>query len=208
MAFTVDPVRLPVNVERGAVWGPMFKTTLLFGDNAVETPIQNWAQCRYSGTLSYGMMNQTDYDEVRRFFMARRGMARGFLFKDWTDYTMVRQQIGTGDGTEDTYLLTKLYADSVNAYIRIITRPVRTTTDTLKVWVDGVLKTVVSDYQHTPEGGLVFTTPPSNGAVLEASCDFDNACRFDQDQLNMQIAWSGAASIENFRIIELNDRNS
>ena len=39
------------------------------------------------------------------FFHARRGRAYGFRLKDFSDFTMAEQSIGTGDGSTATFQL-------------------------------------------------------------------------------------------------------
>ena len=82
MAF--DNIRLPVDIEQGAQFGPTFSTTVLQLSSGKEQRNQNRGRQLCAGDIAYGIQSKTDYMAVRTFFYARRGRARGFLFKDWS----------------------------------------------------------------------------------------------------------------------------
>jgi uncharacterized protein (TIGR02217 family) len=196
MSIVIDNVYLPVEVERGALGGPMFKTTVLTLQNGKEDTIEGWSLVRHKWTVSINFMSVADYTAVKAFFLARRAKARGFRFKDWTDYLMPRQTIATGDGVTTVFALGNTYDDDAQPYTRIITHPVAST---LKVYKTGVLQAI-----SFLNGSITFGVAPALGAVIEAECDFDNAVRFDTDFLPMRVAWAGAAAVENFDIVEVN----
>jgi uncharacterized protein (TIGR02217 family) len=203
MAITVDNVRIDDCIEQGATGGPTFSTGLLTSDNGVESAIENWTQARRFWDISYGLRTKAMYDITLAFFLARRGKARGFLFKDWTDYQMPRQSIGTGDGTTTAFALAKTYADTVIPYNRVITRPVRTPTDTLEAWVNGVSTGAFTYVQGS--GIITFSVAPPNGQDVEAACEFDVPVRFDTDQLPMNITWQEAVAMQNILIAEIRE---
>lgn len=113
--------RLPEHVEAGAKGGPEFNTTVIEMTSGREQRVKRWALPRYSWDLSYGIMDQEDYNAVMAFFMARRGRAFGFRFKDWSDYRGTSEAIGTGDAV----------AIAATATLTINTNPADTNTVTI-----------------------------------------------------------------------------
>lgn len=189
MAIPVDAVRLPENVERGAIGGPVFNTALVGLDSGFEQSQVNWAQPRHFWDVGYGVQSKEDFYEVLEFFMARRGRARGFLFKDWSDFELTNQIIGTGDGVEDQFQIVKTYADTVLPFTRTITRPIASS---LVVTVNG---SPTTSYTLLAGGIIDFVGVPTSGHVIRVTGEFDVPVRFDVDQLRINLEWSEAGSI-------------
>lgn len=197
MAIPIDNVRLPENIERGAVGGPRFNTALVTLDGGYEQTQQNWEVPRRAWQIGYGVQSKEDYEDVLAFFMARRGRARGFRFKDWSDYEIVNQQIGTGDATEDQFQIYKRYDDTALPFDRPITQVV---SGTLTVTLNG---TPTTSYTLLSGGIIDFVSPPGSGVVIRVSCEFDIPVRFDNDQITVNLVWSEAGSIPSIGIIEV-----
>lgn len=197
MAF--DNVRLPEQVERGAHSIPRFQTTVTTLGRGAEQRNADWPQQRLKFDVSYGIQHEDDYAEVRDFFYARMGRARGFLFKDWTDYKARNQLIGIGDGVTTKFQLVKNYT-SVVSYVRTILAPV---SGTVTGYVNGVPATTSV---NTSTGELTFSVAPANTALVTASFDFDVPVRFDTDEFPLEAIIFNAASIGNLEIVELPTR--
>ena len=119
MAF--HDVRLPVDVERGALGGPGFKTTVTPLGSGKEQRNIDWARTRAEFDIGYGLMDQDSVlleatiDTLQAFFYAREGKAHTFRFKDWSDFkigdylnpTTSNQSIATG-GTAVTLTATTI----------------------------------------------------------------------------------------------------
>jgi uncharacterized protein (TIGR02217 family) len=196
MAF--DEIRLPVDIEQGAIGGPTFSTTVLLLAKGSEQRNQNWTQARYEGDIGYGIQSQSDYSVVRNFFYARRGRARGFRFKDWSDYqSNGAQVIGIGDGSTKIFQLVNVYTDSVNAYTRTIIKPVA---GTVAVYDNGVLGSPSVD---TTTGLVTYVTAPLAGHAISATFQFDLAVRFDVDKFPITIAQIDAGQIGSLAVIEI-----
>jgi uncharacterized protein (TIGR02217 family) len=197
MAIPIDNVRLPEQIERGAVGGPRFNTALVTLDGGYEQSQQNWEVPRRAWQIGYGVQSKEDYAEVLAFFMARRGRARGFRFKDWSDYDIVNQQIGIGDATEDQFQIYKRYDDTALPFDRPITQIVA---GSLTVTLNG---TPTGSYALLSTGIIDFASPPGVGVVIRVSCEFDIPVRFDNDQMTVSLVWSEAGSIPSIGIIEV-----
>ncbi len=81
-----DEVRFPTNIDFGLRGGPEFFTTIITTPGGQEQRNQNWEEQRMRFTAAHNLKDQTDYDVILTFFHARKGRARGFRFKDWTDF--------------------------------------------------------------------------------------------------------------------------
>ena len=82
----IDAVRMPVDVERGVRGGPQFSTIVNRTDGGALVTNQNWSYPLYRGQVGYGIQSKENLRDVIKFFYARRGRLRGFLFRDWSDY--------------------------------------------------------------------------------------------------------------------------
>ncbi len=203
MAF--DEVQFPPEISYGAVGGPQFSTTVTITAGGFEQRNVNWSQARGRYDVAHGLKDQDDLDALINFFRARQGRARGFRFKDWTDYkhdmtsTPVRHQFGAGNGSDTIFQITKTYTSLVG-YIRNIRKVV---TGTLNVYDNGVLQTYPGDYSVDLDTGLVtFVAPPAMSNPLEWEGEFDVAARFDTDTMEVEIEffethnWSGIPVVE------------
>lgn len=194
-------VRLPVDVERGAKGGPGFNTTVTALKSGKEQRNINWAQQRAQYDISYGIGTRQVYRQILAFFYARRGKAYGFRFRDWIDYELEDEHIGTGNGTEDEFQITKTYEDAGGSYVRNIYKPVAST---IVVKLNGVTQTVTTHYTLNASTGVItFVTPPSNGVLITVTGEFDVPVRFDTDQLDVTLEWIEAGRLNSIPLVEL-----
>lgn len=195
MAF--DNVRLPVDVEVGAQGGPAFSTGIITTASGREQRTQNWSVARNTYAIGYGV-SETDWQAVRAFFYARRGRARGFRFKDWTDYVGINEVPQVINGT---MYVTRTYSDEIGiAYMRAITRVVPGTLRIHDLANDYTALYDESFGRLTLKPGAV--QPQVAGAIV---CDYeyDLPVRFDVDDLVLTAETVKAATIDGVRIVEL-----
>jgi uncharacterized protein (TIGR02217 family) len=195
-----DDVRLPEEVERGATGGPRFQTSITVLATGAEQRNVDWSTQRARWELSYGVQTKTDFNDVIKFFYARQGRARGFRFKDWSDFEALTQNLGTGTGVLTTFQLVKKYT-SVVTYTRNITRPVN---GTVSIFLDGVLQVSGVSVNHAT-GLVTFTAAPGMGVVVTATFEFDVPVRFDTDELQLRLETFDAAAIESLPVVELRE---
>lgn len=202
--MTIHDIRLPEDIEQGAVGGPGFLTTVVAMGSGQEQRNSEWARAKQRWQIGYGIQRKTQFQAVLNFFYARRGRAYGFLFKDWSDYEAEDAHLGVGNSTTGSdgnadYQLIKTYEDAEGSYLRKITRPVSAT---LTVEVNGspsVNWTLV-------DGGIVrFTTGfrPLTGQVVTASYEFDVPVRFNVDNMKVALIWADAGSVPDLEIVEV-----
>lgn len=183
-------VQFPPTISAGAVGGPSWSTTVLTLASGFERRNINWSKSRAMYEVSHGVKTQAQIDELIAFFMARRGKAYGFRFKDWADYKVpndggVRPTMMTTDGgTTTTFQLTKVYTDTAGSYTRTITKPV---SGTLQVYSDGVLTASWSANYATGVVTLAAPLSATTGKVITVQFEFDVPVRFDTDVMRSEI---------------------
>lgn len=214
MAF--DEVRFPTLISWGAGGGPEFNTDIIVLGSGFEKRNSNWEEARHKFTVSHNFKNQSQLDELIEFFMSRKGMARGFRFRDWSDYKLELESIGVGDGVETEFQIKKTYTNSVSQ-VRNITKIVTqsdsdaiatehgSSASTWEVRVNSVLQTEGggSDYVVDRDTGVItFNSPVTNTHVITVSGEFDVPVRFDTDRMARTIDqfrdfnWDGIPLVE------------
>jgi uncharacterized protein (TIGR02217 family) len=185
MAF--HDIRLPDHVERGAVGGPGFKTTVIMLASGHEARNGRWSQTRAKYNIGYGIQNSEDLIEVRDFFFARRGKLHTFRFKDWVDFVLpANTAFAYGDGVKTEFQLHKPYTSGGETHFREITKPVAG----IEVTANG------TDGNNDPysatatvdltTGLCTFAEPVPDGVGIFADGEFDLHVRFDTDTLEIQ----------------------
>jgi uncharacterized protein (TIGR02217 family) len=203
----VIDARLPVNIETGAVGGPLFKTTVLVSASGIEQRIPEFDVSRGEWDIGYGIRGDDDLAVVIAFFRAMMGKAYSWKFKDWSDYTATTQNFGTGNGTTTDFQLKKTYSalndalSPVQSYIRNIYVP---RSSGLTVF-DNASPVSGSDYDLEAGGIISFDTPPITGHALTWTGEFDCAVRFDIDKLPVSVMTPDVGMIRGIRIVEVLD---
>lgn len=209
--MTFHDVRLPVDVEKGALGGPGFHTSITPLASGREQRNVDWARVRGEWDVGYGIMKQNedlieaDLETIIAFFYAREGMAHGFRFKDWSDFrigdvdnpTTNNQSIGTGDAAEDTFSIFKRYSSGSTDYDRPITHLVTGKTIAL---VDDVVVSATFDLLL---GTVVYDSTPGGSTDVQVAVEFDIPVRFNTDRLDLNILMFERGSWENIPIVEL-----
>lgn len=181
--MTFHEVKIPETISYGVSGGVGFKTDIVENFAGFEQRNISWSQIKGRWTISYNTRNKSDLGILNDFFIARRGKAYGFRFKDWSDYQAINQSIGVGNGTTTTFQLIKIYGDVASSYIRDIKKPV---SGTVKIYFNGTLQVSGYTVSHTT-GIITFATAPTSGVVITADFEFDVPVRFDTDDANITI---------------------
>ncbi len=206
MAF--HAVRFPLDVALGARGGPERMTEVVTLASGREERNQRWAHSRRRYNAGYGVKSRADMQAVLAFFEERRGRFHAFLWRDALDHssnvsggavTPADQVIGTGDGDESEFQLTKKYGSSFDPYLRPITKPV---SGTVRVGVGGV--EAMSGWSVSATTGIVtFAVAPADGAAITAGFEFDVPVRFDIDRLDVELTSFDAADAPAIPLIEV-----
>jgi uncharacterized protein (TIGR02217 family) len=182
--MTFHEVTIPETISYGVSGGVGFKTDIIENFAGFEQRNISWSQIKGRWTISYNTRNKSDLAILNAFFIARRGKAYGFRFKDWSDYQAINASIGIGNGTATTFQLIKIYSDTASSYVRSIKKPV---SGTVKIYLNGTLQSSGYSVNYTT-GIITFITAPSSGVVITADFEFDVPVRFDTDQANISIS--------------------
>jgi len=181
--------RLPEDIERGATGGPRFKTSVTTLSSGFEKRNIEWSKVRGRWDIAYGLTSLDQVADVINMFYAAQGRARGFRFKDWSDFQIgkqtddsTRQVIGTGYGDKTHFDVFKRYGIASVSYYRRIHKLVSGTT---KVFLDDAEQT--SGFSvHVNLGKIVFDSAPAEGVEVSVITEFDVPVRFDTDELPIE----------------------
>lgn len=167
----------PLNISRN------FKTLVSDFDSGSEQRRRLWRFPKRSVSLNYKNITLANRDILAAFFNTYFGTFTEFywydpLLRNWTD-----EYVGRGDGATTTF---NLHSKTT------------TTGATLKIYVDGIITTVTTDYTFVSGGGtegadrITFTAGhiPSTGQLITS--DFNGylriKARFSEDGLSEEQA--------------------
>ncbi len=187
--MTIPAYRLPEFIEKGSQFSPTFQNVIQESIAGNEQRWAQWTKCRGVGDISYGLLNSTDPDgdfrAIVAIYRAHYGSLLPFRFKDWSDYQASDDNFGTGNGATLAFQLSKTYDPSnillnvpgTVVYVRPITLLTVGVAPVIKV--DGVTKTVTTDYTISSSGLVTFVSAPANLKPLTWTGEFDVPVRFD-----------------------------
>lgn len=202
--MSFDEVRFPTNIEFGFVGGPEYNTDIEELFSGYEQRNQNWLTPRMLYTSSHVMKDQGQINQLIAFFRMRKGKANGFRFRDWTDFQISGQVIGTGNGATSDFQIVKTYTSgtSEQRVIYKIVRPGQQLSILPAVYLNGVLQ--VSGYTIGYNNGIIsFATPPGNGVIVSCDCEYDVPVRFDTDSMAVRAEYNKEYYWENISLIEI-----
>ena len=215
-------VLFPESITYGSRGGLSHDTRVIQLDGASEERISRRG-VRREFNAKFGIKTLADLRAVQRFIRLREGATNGFRYKDWNDYASTAdggtladgaaadtsnqdQVIGTGDGTQKIFQLTKTYTDGVYTKVTNITKP---RSGTLKVAWGAVSKTEGVDYSVDTTTGLVtFVSAVTAGVQVKAGYQYEVPVRFMEDAdrlLDLSIAAFNSGETPDIGIIELID---
>lgn len=188
MALTnFHDILFPIPLSYGALCRVQYKNSIITTHNGDEERLMEWLDPLRSYDITPMIKDQTDLDTVLAFFRGRKGAENSFRFRDPIDNTVTTQQIGTGDGSTQTFQLYQVYSTGISGDtytpIRIITKPV---SGTVTILVNDVVQASgwAIDYAT---GVLTFTGVPNPGDTIKWSGTFDVPVRFQTEELPVSI---------------------
>lgn len=117
MTIPINSILLPDRLTSGARGGPTFAKTVLTSTTGHAYINERYTRPLWKYTVEFSEVLDTDVMLVRDLWMATRGGAEGFLFKDPRDYHAVSQPIVGG-------ILYRRYTIGGILFDRKITRPI------------------------------------------------------------------------------------
>ncbi|RWB66581.1 DUF2460 domain-containing protein [Mesorhizobium sp.] len=184
--MAVDNLVMPETVSQGFKGGPTFSTAKSTQVNMQTRRLPNVSIARHVYTF---MMQDAPADlvkQLRAFFYDRRGDYKVFLMKDWSNFQLVDEQIALGDGSTVAFQIVKTETAGVNPYVRVI-RHIKA--GTMVVKVDGVTKTLTTDYTVSSTGLITFTSAPALDAVITVTADFYVPVAFEGDVFEASVPY-------------------
>jgi uncharacterized protein (TIGR02217 family) len=186
-------IQFPTDISYGANGGPIFMTDVVATVSGHEQRNSKWSQSRAKYNVASGIKTEAQWQALIAFFRARRGMAIGFRFKDWSDYKAENQPLKSLGGNE--YQLVKQYVSGAAVYERDITKPV---TGTVKLYEDSILQ--ASGWSIDAATGIITT---SLSGTLSADFEFDVPVRFDADEMSISMDSFDAGNWGSIQLIEV-----
>ena len=152
--------------------------------------VANATYPRYHYKLSYEFLRQggayTELAQLVGFFNARQGDFDSFLFTDPDDNSVTAQAIGDGDGASTLFQLVRAFGGFVEPVFDVNSAPL--------IYVNGVLKTLTTDYTISGAGLVTFVTAPGAGLVVSWTGSFYRRVTFAQSMAEfskfMQNLWT------------------
>ena len=186
-------VQFPTDISYGASGGPIFMTDVVATVSGHEQRNSKWSQSRAKYNVASGIKTEAQWQALIAFFRARRGMAIGFRFKDWSDYKADNQPLKSLGGNE--YQLVKQYVSGAAVYERDITKPV---SGSVKLYEDSILQ--ASGWNIDTATGIITT---SLSGTLTADFEFDVPVRFDTDEMSISMDSFDAGNWGSIPLIEV-----
>ncbi len=218
----MDHVVFPLTVARFSSV-VSYNTTIVPMDSGHEARAANWDDARLKFNASSGIKTTADLEVLIKFFRSRKGAARPFMVKDWSDFKLTNQFLASSGSYVATAQITKTYSDVTaavtpypatgNADIREITKPVY---GTLRVYSNGGLLTDGTHYTCDYTTGIIsfsatYWNYTAGAATYTCDCEFYVPVRFEQDELHTDlILWkinNGLGEMPDVPLIEVRDFN-
>lgn len=212
-----EEVRFPTNLSYGTRSAPGFASSLTEVESGADEALSRRSTPRYTYDAKYAIKSYDNLATVVAFFNARKGIATGFRFKDWLDYTSnangrsaptnMDVEIGVGDGTSSTFQLVKKYTSGSQTTIRTIKKPVA---GSVLIALNGVNQTTGWSV-NTTNGVVTFDVAPTLGVSITAGYEHDIPVRFAKEidsGLPQTIETFDSGAIDSIPIVEILDERA
>jgi len=215
----IETPRFPDEIAFWNSGGRGFLTTVVETWGGQEFRNSPWTTARgvYTWTTNSAEALRSAHDTspyamaaMRNLYRVTRARLYAFRFKDFSDYQDdgggVLGTTGLAVAATTAYQMYKNYAISPLSYQQIVQKPVGST---IKVYNNGVLQTLTTDYTLDATTGIVtFTSQPTIGHALTWTGQFDVPVRFDMDMPDLGRESSGAYfNWNSLRLVEVRNPN-
>jgi uncharacterized protein (TIGR02217 family) len=192
--MTIIATRLSAKVEAGfsAVVGS--STRIVSLKNGYERRNSNWAMKKRRFSARTANWDATTRAEVLNLAHACEGMTYGFLFRDWNDYNVTAQSLGTAPSGSTAVQLVKTYTFGSRTHTRTITKPVAST---VTVYQDNGSGVFVAKPGTTDEATGLFTptTAWTAGRAIQWTGEFLVPVRFASDDIEFVLPHRDIAEV-------------
>ena len=203
-------IRFPDDISYGSAGGPGFATQIIGVEGGGEQRVARWSNARRRFDVAYGVKSYTQLQNVIRHYVAVKGAANGFRYKDWGEFTtaidgqsavtianganILLHTVSAANVAAATFdiQLKKLYkvaqgASETQTVARNITKPVL---NSVKLWKKGggdvTPVAVATGWSINYTTGIITVTNWAGSSVVEndevyAGCEFDIPVRFSKE---------------------------
>jgi uncharacterized protein (TIGR02217 family) len=196
-------VRLPVGIERGARRVDDEDIEIVRSDAGTETRNARHDQSarEWEFSLATERLNTPgNVKALRTMWKVCRKSLHSFRWRDWTAFQLSDELIGTGDGSDTTFQITKTWSLGGSSYVERITKPSRDALITVKK--AGVVQSPSAYSVNYLTGVITFNSAPGNGQAITVSCEYDIAVRFDA-ALTSGLEHFGTEKIDAVHLVEV-----
>jgi uncharacterized protein (TIGR02217 family) len=143
-----------------------------------------------SSASAFAGLGASSLQSLMGFFLQLQGQFGSFLYSDPDDNTVTSQGIGIGDGTTTAFAFSRARGG--------IAEPVGWVTGIANVYLNGAVQPG-SGYSLTTPNILTFTAAPGAGVVVSADFSYAFACRFLDDQMELEEFMSNLWKLESMK---------
>lgn len=213
----IESPRFPDNIAYGASFENLFNTDSTSNQAGFVQVNINWDTPLFQAEVSHGVKTHDDIIKLKRFFWNTKGKAKGFRFKDWSDYKVDKSLSAVNEGEVLTSRVLKLYQvipveNDVPSYRRIV-KPVNAsnypsgTVKPFALYQNDVLvnsSNYIIDYTTgivTLNNSFVFNEED----LFTFECEFDIPVRFTTDSFKANIESFNSYSWGNITVSEMRE---
>ncbi len=177
-------IAFPDEIAMGAQSAVQWQTSIAMAAGGSVSANQDWEDPLHPFDVGFAIRTVSDFAAVKAHFMAVRGRAKAFPFKDYTDFTVLQAEgklldaDGVAPTADGTFYLFKRYG-STGSFDRRIRRPDATPV----IYRTRAAVTSVITPTITLAGGSVALTGHVAGDTYAWAGTFKLACRYDTDRL-------------------------
>jgi len=187
--MSIIETRLSARLEAGLSVIPARMTDVQQLRSGAEHRNARWANARRRFTLRGFKFPSDARDDYLDLWHACEGMTYGFLLRDYSDYRVTAQSLGSAPSGTTAVQLVKTYTFGSRTHTRTITRP---EANTVTVYQSGVAKAGVLD---ATTGLFTPSTSWSAASPLTWTGQFLVPVRFATDEPEWVIPFQGIAEI-------------
>ena len=150
-----------------------------------------------SSTSAFAGLGASSLQSLMGFFLQLQGQFGTFLYTDPDDNAATNQTIGLGDGTTQTFLISRTLGGW--------NEPVSWVTGVSAVYVNGVVQPA-SNWLFTAPNSIGLGSAPAAGATISATFTYAFQCRFLDDDMEFEEFMSTLWKLESmkFRSVKVN----
>jgi uncharacterized protein (TIGR02217 family) len=175
------------SIEYPVMKTPQFNTTVQKSKSGRRVAIQEQTIPLWKWKMSFSALRSNkiragqtydDYSRLMGFFLQVGGSFDSFLYSDPTANTLTNEQISTGNGVNVGFQIARTFGGYVEPLYEIVAG--------LVVKVNGVTKTLTTDYTINSSGVITFVVAPPNTQPITVTGTYMYRCCFPEDYIDVE----------------------